>query len=108
MELLLPDPSSALRLLGTALRLRAAWEHLLDQHLGGSSGAEPGERDAAKLRRGLLEFLQEKVSFGGDLVGSRWDWLSSVGLGWGLVGFLGCFVGFSWGLVEVLMGLVVV
>uniref|UniRef100_A0A8C9LES1 DHX34-like C2H2-type zinc finger domain-containing protein n=1 Tax=Pavo cristatus TaxID=9049 RepID=A0A8C9LES1_PAVCR len=63
LELLLPDPDSALRLLGTALRLRAAWELLLDQHLGGSSGAEPGERDATTLRRGLLEFLQEKVPY---------------------------------------------
>ncbi|XP_021238564.1 probable ATP-dependent RNA helicase DHX34 [Numida meleagris] len=63
LELLLPDPNSALRLLGTALRLRAAWEQLLDQRLGGSGGAEPGERDMAALRRGLLEFLQEEVPY---------------------------------------------
>lgn len=63
LELLLPDPNSALQLLATALRLRAEWEKLLDQHLGGSSGAEIGERDSASLRRGLLEFLEEKVPY---------------------------------------------
>ncbi|NWH69602.1 DHX34 helicase, partial [Piaya cayana] len=66
LELTVPDPDSALRLLSEALRLRSAWEKLLHQLLegrGDESGRRPSPRDVSTLTRGLLEFLRAEVPY---------------------------------------------
>ncbi|XP_069738338.1 probable ATP-dependent RNA helicase DHX34 [Phaenicophaeus curvirostris] len=66
LELTVPDPDSALRLLSEALQLRSAWEKLLHQLLegrGDESGRRPSSRDVSALTRGLLEFLRAEVPY---------------------------------------------
>ncbi|NXC22998.1 DHX34 helicase, partial [Corythaeola cristata] len=62
LELTVPDAESALRLLSTALQLRASWEKLLHQLLE-EPGHRPSSRDVAALSRGLLEFLRVEVPY---------------------------------------------
>ncbi|XP_029963678.1 putative ATP-dependent RNA helicase DHX34 [Salarias fasciatus] len=64
LELELRDPSEALRVLSTALKLRAEWERLLLAQLGQSGAAEPAAAEQAvsrrateKLSEGLVRFL---------------------------------------------------
>ncbi|XP_067412662.1 LOW QUALITY PROTEIN: probable ATP-dependent RNA helicase DHX34 [Emydura macquarii macquarii] len=66
LELCMPDSEAALRLLSSALQLRAAWEGLLNRQLEGrrgepECGSEP--REVATLRKGLLEFLKHEVRY---------------------------------------------
>ncbi|NXX97785.1 DHX34 helicase, partial [Centropus bengalensis] len=66
LEVTIPDPDSALRLLSQALQLRSSWEqllhHLLEGH-GAGSGRRPSSRAVAALTRGLLEFLHAEVPY---------------------------------------------
>uniref|UniRef100_A0A8C0FVZ5 DExH-box helicase 34 n=1 Tax=Chelonoidis abingdonii TaxID=106734 RepID=A0A8C0FVZ5_CHEAB len=66
LELRVSDSAAALRLLSSALQLRAAWERLLNRQLEGRHG-EPGRgpdpRKVATLRQGLLDFLQHEVQY---------------------------------------------
>lgn len=64
LELELREPSEALRVLSTALKLRAEWERLLLARLGQSSPGEPAasqqgvsRKATEKLSEGLVRFL---------------------------------------------------
>ncbi|NWS77891.1 DHX34 helicase, partial [Crotophaga sulcirostris] len=66
LELTIPDPDSALRLLSKALQLRSTWERLLHQLLegrGDESGLQPSSQDVSALTRGLLEFLRAEIPY---------------------------------------------
>ncbi|XP_053908950.1 probable ATP-dependent RNA helicase DHX34 [Cuculus canorus] len=66
LELTIPDPDSALRLLSEALHLRSVWEKLLQQLLegrGDESGRRPTSRDVSALTRRLLEFLRSEIPY---------------------------------------------
>ncbi|XP_077174696.1 putative ATP-dependent RNA helicase DHX34 isoform X2 [Paroedura picta] len=74
LELQVPVAETALRLLSTALRLRASWEQILEQQLAGRRGhrdqvegaaeRQPGARPVGQLTRELLAFLQTEVQYG--------------------------------------------
>ncbi|XP_037836424.1 probable ATP-dependent RNA helicase DHX34 [Kryptolebias marmoratus] len=62
LELELKEPEEALRVLSTALSLRAEWERLLQVQLGQNSAGEPSgqsgsRKDREKLSEGLVRFL---------------------------------------------------
>ncbi|NXY83494.1 DHX34 helicase, partial [Alcedo cyanopectus] len=70
LEITIPDPDSALRLLSKALQLRDSWEKLLHQLLEGhgdeeeeeeDSPRQPSPRDVSVLTRGLLDFLRLEI-----------------------------------------------
>uniref|UniRef100_A0A8C8VQS8 DExH-box helicase 34 n=1 Tax=Pelusios castaneus TaxID=367368 RepID=A0A8C8VQS8_9SAUR len=66
LELGVPDSEAALRLLASAIQLRAAWEGLLNQQLEGRCGESQralDPREVATLRQGLLEFLEHEVQY---------------------------------------------
>lgn len=62
LELELKVPEEALRVLSSALSLRAEWERLLQTQLGQNSTGEPSShggtrKDREKLSEGLVRFL---------------------------------------------------
>ncbi|CAI5780578.1 probable ATP-dependent RNA helicase DHX34 [Podarcis lilfordi] len=68
LELRVPSPEAALRLLRAALRLRASWEKVLDRQLEsrGARGEEaeegrPSARQVRQLTQELLDFLKAEV-----------------------------------------------
>lgn len=72
LELQVPVAKTALRLLCTALRLRASWEQVLEQQLAcrssrpgsqaeGAAGGPPSPHQVGLLSRELLAFLQTEV-----------------------------------------------
>ncbi|XP_077788581.1 putative ATP-dependent RNA helicase DHX34 [Podarcis muralis] len=70
LELRVPSPDVALRLLRAALRLRASWEKVLDRQLEsrGARGEEaqegrPSARQVRQLTQELLDFLKAKVPY---------------------------------------------
>uniref|UniRef100_A0A8D0GZI9 DExH-box helicase 34 n=1 Tax=Sphenodon punctatus TaxID=8508 RepID=A0A8D0GZI9_SPHPU len=72
LEVQVAEAAPALRLLTTALRLRAAWERILDQQLASRAcwGQEEergrgraGAREVGALTQGLLEFMEPKVLY---------------------------------------------
>ncbi|XP_034974407.1 probable ATP-dependent RNA helicase DHX34 isoform X2 [Zootoca vivipara] len=70
LELRVPSPEAALRLLRAALRLRASWEKVLDRQLEsrGARGEEaeegrPSARQVRQLTQELLDFLKAEVPY---------------------------------------------
>uniref|UniRef100_A0A8D0B4S7 DExH-box helicase 34 n=1 Tax=Salvator merianae TaxID=96440 RepID=A0A8D0B4S7_SALMN len=72
LEVQVPLAETALRLLSTALRLRASWEKILDQQLqsrggrgseGEAEAAQPSARQVQRLTQEVLAFLKAKVSY---------------------------------------------
>ncbi|XP_060113800.1 probable ATP-dependent RNA helicase DHX34 [Heteronotia binoei] len=71
LELQVPVAETALRLLSTALRLRASWEKVLEQQLAcrrspaeGDEERRPSSRQVGMLTQELLAFLRTEVQYG--------------------------------------------
>ncbi|XP_062995802.1 probable ATP-dependent RNA helicase DHX34 [Elgaria multicarinata webbii] len=73
LELQIPVAEAALRMLRTALQLRASWEKVLDQQLESRAGCgreteveeqRPSAREVRQLTQQLLKFLEAEVQYG--------------------------------------------